>query len=353
MVKSILKKIYLLTPYAKKRQNEIIRKGTISMLKAYKIEAIEKFQTERTLNGSLEDYLDAWEKHGVSYSEYMYQYEFWSLTESQRNEYVSRMQMISFYRKYIPYEKKKYFIDKTLFLKTFSSYIHRIWMCGGGKQDFNRLHIQYNLIAKPIDGNCGQGIFLIPKGDNTKDWYSIISKNKMLIEQCVEGCDELQIFHPQSLNTIRVVTVVQDGVAKVFHSFFRVGSGKSLVDNAHAGGMFAQVNIKTGVLESEAIDINGNRYEQHPDSNITFIGYQIPKWKEIVATCEAVAMSIKGVFIVGWDVTILKDGTIELIEGNHGPDFDVMQSPLKIGIKKSIFDAIKSYYGDINLELPK
>ena len=345
----------MLTPYAQKKYKEAIRKGTISMLLQYKEEAIERFKSESVTKGGIEDYIEAWEKHGVSYSEYMYQYEFWKLSDAQRSEFVSRMQMISFYRQYIPYSKKKMFIDKILFLQTFSSYVHRAWgEWKTLKEDvFYNLHSNYDLIAKPIDGNCGQGIFIIPQADKSKDWYSIVKENHMLVEQCIEGCDELQKFHPQSLNTIRVVTVVQDGTPKVFHSFFRVGSGDSVVDNAHAGGMFSQVNINTGILESEAIDVNGNRYAEHPDTGLTFIGFQIPKWNEIVKTCETAASILKGVFIVGWDVTILKDGTIELIEGNHGPDFDVMQSPLKLGIKNKIFKAIRAYYGDINLDLPK
>lgn len=350
-IKNIFKRVYMLTPIGKRRHSARINNGTLSMLLKCKNEALNMFSVEKPKNGSVTDYLDAWRKYGVSYSEYMYQYEFWRLSEAQREEFVSRMHMISFYRQFIPSHIKRFFRNKAIFLKTFSLYVRRIWRLNISLEDFNILHSNYDLIVKPIDGNCGQGVFKITKGDNSRDWYSVIAKN-MLIEQCIEGCDELQRFHPQSLNTIRVVTVVQGGVPKVFHSFLRTGSGSSIVDNAHAGGLFSQVNIVTGILESDAIDVNGNKYKKHPDSGITFIGYQLPMWQEIVRTCENAARTIKDVFIVGWDVTVLKDGTVELIEGNHGPDFDVMQSPLKVGIRKKIFKAIFDYYGNIHLELP-
>ena len=49
--------------------------------------------------------------------------------------------------------------------------------------------------------------------------------------------------------------------------------------------------------------------------------------------------------VSGWDVIINEDGQLEFIEGNVQPDFDVMQSPLKIGVKKRLYALIKEYRG--------
>lgn len=54
-------------------------------------EAILEFTKNSPVNGSLEDYKIAFKKHLCSYSEYMYQYELQKLSETQRNEYVSRL----------------------------------------------------------------------------------------------------------------------------------------------------------------------------------------------------------------------------------------------------------------------
>ena len=32
---------------------------------------------------------------------------------------------------------------------------------------------------------------------------------------------------------------------------------------------------------------------------------------------------------------------VEIIECNHAPDFDVMQSPLKIGVKQKLYDKLR------------
>ena len=43
---------------------------------------------------------------------------------------------------------------------------------------------------------------------------------------------------------------------------------------------------------------------------------------------------------------VTKDGKIEMIEGNHAPDFDGgMQAPLKIGVKKRIQQTIIDVLG--------
>lgn len=57
------------------------------------IEAKQKFREEKPEFGSFKDYHDALNKHLVSYSEYMYQYEFWKLNEAQRSEFISRAQV--------------------------------------------------------------------------------------------------------------------------------------------------------------------------------------------------------------------------------------------------------------------
>lgn len=40
--------------------------------------------------------------------------------------------------------------------------------------------------------------------------------------------------------------------------------------------------------------------------------------------------------IVGWDICIDSNNNIEIIEGNHMLDVDVLQSPLKIGIRTKV-----------------
>ena len=299
--------------------------------------------------GDFDDYKNALEKHWVSYQEYAYQYEFYKKTEEEREEYVSRLRMAYFYWRYTPGAVKSVFRNKTKFLKTFGKYIHREWLYAPAAsfEDFEKTVTHYDCIVKPCDGKLGKGIFKIYKDADHKDdraLYESCVKDRMLVEQCIESCEELKAFHPQSLNTIRVVTVGNKDKACVFSGVLRTGVGNSVVDNSHAGGVSAQINVKEGIIESDGADTKGNRFESHPDSGIRFKGFKIPQWDTIVTTC-CEAAKLAGNPMTGWDVVINSQGDVEFIEANYGPDLDMMQSRYKAGVKKRIYALIKEYCG--------
>ena len=239
----------------------------------------------------------------------------------------------------IPWEIKRRFWDKVEFLNRFSKYIYREWLCARDVSFdiFSSFLFRVGeCIAKPLDNCCGLGIHKIYYPENVIDvqeLYHQCTINNLLLEECIKEHDELQSFHYQSLNTIRVVTV--NGI--VFGAFFRMGKGNSVIDNAHAGGIFAQINVDSGMIESDGIDANGHRYVEHPDTYKQIKGFVIPRWEEIKAVCMEACRVVPENPITGWDVVITQAGNIEFVEGNHGPDFDVMQSPLKIGVKEKLY----------------
>lgn len=322
----------------------IVRHTKKMLLSEAKIE----FKKESAL-GDIDDYKQALDKHWVSYSEYAYQYEFYKKSEEEREEFVSRLRMSYFYWRYGPGVVRPLFCDKTLFLKSFSDYIYRKWLYvpDATFEEFEQLLKHYDCIVKPLDGARGRGIFKTYKDGVHEDFrklYETCKRDRMLVEQCIESCEELKALHPQSLNTIRVVTVSNKEKACVFSGVLRTGVGESVIDNSHAGGVSAQINIKEGIVESDGVDMYGNRFTVHPDSGISIRGFKIPKWDAIVETCCEVAKQV-GNPITGWDVVINNQGKVEFIEGNHTPDLDIMQSRYKQGIKKKIYALIKEYYG--------
>ena len=314
--------------------------------------AKKEFEKESAL-GTFDDYKQALKKHWVSYSEYANQYEFYKKSEEERNEYVSRLKMAYFYWRYAPGVAKSVFRNKTRFLTTFHKYIHRQWLFAPNStfEDFVRLVTTYDCIVKPCDGKLGKGIFKTYKDSDHKDdrrLYESCVKNRMLVEQCIEACDELKALHPQSLNTVRVVTIANKEKACVFSGVLRTGVGDSVVDNSHKGGVSAQINVDNGVVETDGANTNGKRYVSHPDSGIVFKGFRIPNWNAVVETCCEAAKQTRNP-ITGWDVVVNNQGEVEFIEGNYGPDMDMMQTRYNAGAKKKIYGLIKEYC-DIELK---
>ena len=211
-------------------------------------EAYREYENGSQL-GSFDDYRQACKKHWVTYREYAYQYEFYKKSEVERNEYVSRLRMASFYWKYTPASVKYVFREKRRFLRKFNGYIHRKWLYvpEASFEEFEQLLCSHDCIVKPCDGKLGQGISKVYKdGDHTNDrlLYETCVKDRMLLEQCIEDCDELKALHPESLNTIRVVTISNREKSMVFSGVLSTGTGNNIVDNSHAGGVSAQIDVE-------------------------------------------------------------------------------------------------------------
>ena len=300
--------------------------------------------------GTLKDYRKALKKHRVTINEYVNGYEYWKLSENERDKFISKSEMHCIYRKMIHGRVRNVFHKKDLFLQSFKHFVNREWCLAkdisfGEFVDFVKRH---ECILKPLDGTCGEGISKLAysEGQDLQSVYENCKKNNYLIEECVSSCSEIADFHPQSLNTIRVVTISKGNECIVFGALLRMGAHGSVVDNTHAGGVFAPINVESGMIEVPAVDSNNNKYASHPDTGKMIVGFKIPYWDDIVAKCKEATKVVPDTIFAGWDVCVLPNGKVEIIEGNHAPDFDGgLQTPLKIGVKEKLCNSVKSLYG--------
>jgi glutathione synthase/RimK-type ligase-like ATP-grasp enzyme len=143
-----------------------------------------------------------------------------------------------------------------------------------------------------------------------------------------------------------VVTISNGDRCEVFGALLRMGAHGSVIDNTHAGGVYAPINVKTGIIEIPAIDAHNNHYDAHPDTGKPIKGFHVPEWERIVATCKEASRTIPNIHFAGWDLCVNQKGQVEIIEGNHAPDFDGgMQAPLKIGVKKKLQQTVMNVLG--------
>lgn len=302
-------------------------------------------------HGNWKDYVDAFKKHRVTYGEYMHKFEYWKLNEAQRDEFISCSEMQCIYRKMVQPEIKTVFWNKILFLKKFPGFAQRKWIevQKSTYEEFANMLYAFDCIAKPIEGWRGQGIRKIAQvvdGTDVRALYNECVENNILLEERIHACKEIEAFHPQSLNTIRVVTISNPNKCVVFGAILRMGTGDSIIDNTHNGGVFASIDVKTGIIETDGLDSSGNHYVVHPDTKKTIKGFQIPYWDKVVETCSRASKVLPKLIYAGWDVVVKAGGEIALIEGNHGPDFDGgMQAPKKIGVKQRVKSTVMDLYG--------
>jgi hypothetical protein len=134
---------------------------------------------------------------------------------------------------------------------------------------------------------------------------------------------------PGALPTVRLLTVLDEsGEPEALNAAFRMAiRADSAVDNFHAGGIAAAVDIKTGRLgPATGLGRGGDFswHERHPATGGIIAGRVLPDWPEAVALAVAAHRLLGKRVVVGWDIGFLPDGPC-LVEGNAGPDIDIHQ----------------------------
>lgn len=200
--------------------------------------------------------------------------------------------------------------------------------------------------VKPREGTYGKGVEMIDftQTSNLRALYDQLKGQDVMLEEVIQQHPLLAAFNPNSLNSLRVVTILgTDGNPEVMPgAVLRVGRAGKIADNFHHNGIASQIDIQTGVVCSTGIDKHGNRYVLHPDSGIPIPGFAIPMWDKICQTALAAAKVVPQVRFVGWDVAVTNDTRVVLIEGNNRADPDVGQMSDGIGkwyaYKKKIYE---------------
>lgn len=303
--------------------------------KAFWKEAVKKFEEDKPVHGSLADYKKALYRHRISYEEYML-FEFWRLDEKERREFVTEKEMNCIYRKTIQPDVAWRFRKKDQTLVMFSEFVHRKWMDveKTSFDSFSEFVSSNDCILKPRAGTYGLGIRKVKK-DEPKDMqelYRYCLENNMIVEECVKECEELEAFHPQSLNTIRAFTMSKDGKCELLSAVFRMGMGGNVVDNGGVGGIFTSIDVNTGQILTDAVNNKGVGYYAHPDSGKVIKGSFIPYWDNVIEACKKLTALVSGLVFIGWDLCVLPNGEVELIEANAASSPLPLQAPLKKGI---------------------
>lgn len=300
-------------------------------------DAVKRFAEGTAKHGSLEEYKRIMFRHRFLYNEYD-AYKLMDLDEKKCDEFISDREMQCIYRKTVQVNVAICFSDKKKALETFAKYVHRKWVDPNEMtfEAFKDCVISMDCIAKPRWGMKGKDVFLIKnkKGDDyLSELYHYCCEHQFIVEEYVRACKEIEEFHPHSLNTVRLVTVSNKDRVDILDAEFRIGVNDNVVDNASSGGVLASIDVVTGMLVGNGIDMQGNEYVTHPDTGKPIMGFVIPYWDEVAKACKEAAVIVPETVFAGWDVCVRQNGVIELIEVNAFPGVFGLQTARKQGLK--------------------
>lgn len=285
---------------------------------------------------------------GCVYQQY-FQFGFADKTKNERREYIGSYEFHDFLMKNSTDESRAKFDDKFMSYNVFRNYYRREVISVNTMEDYARFAAfvgeHKSFVIKPIASYGGSG-FRIMDSDTTdikKTFFSIISDGGAVCEEQIFQCDFMACFHPQSLNTVRIVTYFDGIRATAMYSFIRMGQGESRVDNSTAGGLAAAVDLETGKIVTRAASYkapNRTWYDCHPDTGARIIGSVIPRWQELLDMVQELAKIVPEQKCVGWDMALTDSGWV-VVEANAKPIVSIIQVLTQKGIRKKYKDLLK------------
>ena len=193
-------------------------------------------------------------------------------------------------------------------------------------------------IIKPsLGGTWGIGVKLIQStggivtdtNRSVKDLFDSYKKS-FIIQERLEQHSDLARLNPTSLNTIRVMSYRRNNEIIILYAVIRIGRKGQVIDNETAGGIKADINLQTGRIKGCAMGSPKEPLMPLTDVGTSTDGYQIPCFDKVLEVVKEMHYRLPYYNLVGWDMSVDKDGNPTLIEWNraaelsqaaHGPAF--------------------------------
>lgn len=173
------------------------------------------------------------------------------------------------------------------------------------------------VIAKQsVDSEGGKGVFFYNRDlDDDETLKGFLKRKNIVVQEVIHQHPEMAKLHPESVNTVRIMTFFFENEVHVLSSVVRMGVGASQVDNASSGGIVCGIN-DDGTLKNRAVDVKANKYMVHP-SGVGFNCFRIPGFEQCVEICRGSALRlVKFSRLMSWDFAIDEQGSPLLIEVN-------------------------------------
>ena len=220
-----------------------------------------------------------------------------------------------------------------------------------------------DLFVKPIFGKggggaelwryAGGGVYRSSRGGES-DAAAVVAhvallsrEEPFIIQQAVRNHHDLLDLGAGALSTVRLLSCRNEvGDYEATCAAFRMSvNPDSPVDNFHAGGVAAAVDMATGRLGAAtglAVTPDFMWHDEHPFTAARITGRQLPMWRETIDLALRAHRAFADYVLIGWDIAVVEDGPC-LIEGNRGPDVDIHQRTSRAPIGDGRFGELLAF----------
>lgn len=177
------------------------------------------------------------------------------------------------------------------------------------------------LVIKPsVESGGGKNIVLFTSkneltdtGQKLSDLFAGYQKD-FIVQKVVLQHELLKSLNPTSLNTIRIMTYLNENKVDVLSTIIRIGRKGSNTDNATTGGISCGIQ-KNGQMNSLGYQLSGTSFSA-TDSGIKFKDVKLNFIPQIVDTVDELHKEVPFFKLVSWDLAVDNIGNIVLIEYN-------------------------------------
>lgn len=201
-------------------------------------------------------------------------------------------------------------------------------------------------VKKAEDSYGGRGVVRVQAGPDGEGFGSLLEdalgemRGDVLIQKPIRQHEGLARLNPSSVNTYRIITLLNKDGVQLLSAFVRFGVGDTPVDNYTSGGLVCGID-EEGRLKRFAYSHKGC-CELHPITGMRFKGYALPAFAEAVNMVKKAHPMLPTSRLVFWDVTVAEDGGPVLIEANlteGGIDTpQITNGPLFAGSNRAVIE---------------
>lgn len=300
----------------------------------------EERKDEKLIKKLTDDIVECWLKYEALPYEY-FLYDMRHADDKKRSTFMTDVQKNQACHKYSGLESYlKELCDKYAFYQLMEPFFGRKVFQVNSSTD-KELFVSFAVEAKSLfcklsKGSRGKGAFaaeVMGKEDAERlfSQLTLSADDIWVVEERIQQCAAMAQWNSSSVNTVRLPTFITNSGFKVLCPCFRTGRKGAVIDNAAQGGIVVGIDPNMGVLFTDGADESGHTFLTHPDSGLTFKGWQIPRWKELLEIAEKAHRVISHHKYIGWDFALTDAGWV-LIEGNWGQM--IGQYATKTGVKE-------------------
>lgn len=175
-----------------------------------------------------------------------------------------------------------------------------------------------SLFVKLSIGSCGgRGVIHLSREDVILEKFKKFVKDgqDVVVQRAIKQHEVLGKVGKTSVNTLRIISLLNVNEVKIYSSCLRMGIGESKVDNASSGGIITGVQ-PNGQLKNCAYTMFGVKYDSHPTTGQLFSEVIIPSYEEVIKEIKRLHPMIPDFRLVSWDFAIDQNEQPILIEVN-------------------------------------